>query len=526
MSRRLARWGVGLSLLIALPYLAGCTHWVALRTEPATYDYRKETRARLTLQDGRRVELSHPVVVDDSLLTERQPSPTAHGGTIDWREGVSPAPRVPLSDIRLVELSRPDGAATAVLIIGVGVAAFAVVAAIAAASLDLDFGGGGGGGGGGDYVGSCPLIDSWTGDGWVLDSGTFGGAIFPALTRTDVDNLPHATERAGQVRLRLRNRAPETEYVDALALLAVDHDPGVDVAPTGEGALVTLGVPAAPRAAHDFRGVDALERVRAVDDLAWESSVSGRDPAVPADVRDGLELEFARPADPTQARLVLDGNSSAWAAKLMQVFVRLHGSDWATWTRRMEADSTAARALGRQFAAEGFLAVSVLTDRGWERQGTFLEAGPEVTKRQVLPLDLSRAVGDPVRVRLESAPLFWVIDRVALDSSAPASLVTRVLAPDRAVDARGVDLRPRLAEIDRSYYVMGFGDSAEVVFAAPPLEPGRARTYLARTNGWYRILGPDDGEPRTATLDRLGHEPLAISRIAVEELNRVLAPTR
>ena len=36
---------------------------------------------------------------------------------------------------------------------------------------------------------SCPLVYSWDGEGWRLDSGTFGGAIFQPLARTDVDNL-------------------------------------------------------------------------------------------------------------------------------------------------------------------------------------------------------------------------------------------------------------------------------------------------------------------------------------------------
>jgi hypothetical protein len=40
---------------------------------------------------------------------------------------------------------------------------------------------------------SGPLVYSWDGRRWRLDSGTFGGAIMSASTRTDVDNLLYAT---------------------------------------------------------------------------------------------------------------------------------------------------------------------------------------------------------------------------------------------------------------------------------------------------------------------------------------------
>lgn len=523
MLRRPTPRFVGLVLLVVVPYLTGCTTWQPIRLDSDRFKDKPPAVVRVTLLDGRKITLQRPCIVRDSLLTEGTPPRTSYD---EWRTIQPDPPYIPLRTIGRAEAQNSNAVGT-FLLVGVGFAAILAIAFAASMNDFMDGGwGGGGGSGGGDYAGSCPLIDSWTGDRWVLDSGTFGGAIFPALTRTDLDNLPNAVAIDGDVRLRLRDQAPETEYADALTLLAVDHPEGVDVAPAADGTLVTLGTPAPPLAARDFRGADALDRVRAVDDLFWESSPARRDPAVAADIRDGLELEFARPADAAHARLVVDGNSSAWAARLMQVFVWMHGRDWATWTRQMEADSTAARALGRQFAAEGFLAVSVWTDQGWERQGTIPEAGPEVMKRQVLPLDLTRAAGDPIRVRLESAPLFWTLDRVALDASAPAPLRVQALEPARAVDARGVDIRPQLTSIDHAYYVMEFGDSADVVFHAPPIQPGLARSYLARTNGWYRINGGGTAEPRTALLQRLRGEPLAISRIAVEEMNRVMAPAR
>jgi hypothetical protein len=52
---------------------------------------------------------------------------------------------------------------------------------------------------------------------------TFGGAIFHAAQRTDVDNLDHLAEVGGAYRVKLTNELQETQYVDELKLLVVDH---------------------------------------------------------------------------------------------------------------------------------------------------------------------------------------------------------------------------------------------------------------------------------------------------------------
>lgn len=68
--------------------------------------------------------------------------------------------------------------------------------------------------GGSDQTYSCPLVYSWDGQRWRLDSGTFGGAIMPALARTEVDNLLHAVPVGDSLRLRITNELNETDHLD------------------------------------------------------------------------------------------------------------------------------------------------------------------------------------------------------------------------------------------------------------------------------------------------------------------------
>jgi hypothetical protein len=373
---------------------------------------------------------------------------------------------------------------------------------------------------------SCPLVYSWDGKHWRLDSGTFGGAIVRALTRTDVDNLDFARSQHGLLRLKLADELDETDYVDALTVLAVDHDSGVTVAPDGTGKLYSLAHLVSPSQARDFRGNDVLPLINSVDGRNWESSLIARDTARAADIRDGIELTFAKPARARTARLVVDANNSPWAAELMQAFVAAHGSATQAWYDSMNAAPKLARQIFAKLAREAFLSVSVWVDGRWQPQGAVWEAGPEIVKRQVVPLDLSRVRGKTVRIRLESVPSFWLIDHVALDVSHPRPLEITRLSPTTALDGRGKDVRGLLAKVDGRFFTMEPGDFAEVHYQVPKLPAGLARTFVLRSTGYYRIHSPEVGQPDVALLHRVLTQPYAISRIAVTRMNQMLLAMR
>jgi hypothetical protein len=493
----------------------GCMTWTRAPDRPETLLARQpELAVRVTKHGGQRIELSHPFIAGDSI-----------GGTT-WNVQYGLRVMIPLKDVESVEVQRVSAGRTVLLLAAVGVTAAVVVGATPAPQPPPPPpppSGGYGGGGGGMGLGSCPYVYSWDGVRWRLDSGTFGGAIARALQRTDVDNLDYAEPQDGFLRLRVSNELPETDHVDALAVLAVDHDRDVIVAPDPAGNLHTIGALAAPVSARDFRGADALPRVRDLDGWNWESSLAGRDTARAADLRDGLELAFVRPHGARRAHLVLDGNNSLWSTHLLNEFVRLHGAATQAWYDSLDAQPALAQAIGLRFAQEAFLAASVRTPSGWTRQGTFGGVGPEAVKRQVLELDLSRVVGDTVLVRLESAPAFWLVDRIALDFTADRQLSVQELPLVSARDRAGRDVAPLLAAADGTDYVLHTGDAAELSFRVPALPAGQARTFILHSTGWYKVDTPNTGAPDVATLDAVAHDPFGIARGSVARLNAALA---
>jgi hypothetical protein len=466
---------------------------------------------RLQLVNGATLVLARPAIIGDSLIGA---PPGSNPKRIAQRLAV------PLSDIQSVEVQRVNGGKTALLVAGLGITAMAVIAA-ATCCDDVAPASSGSGGYGGDAPVSCPLVYSWDGARWRLDSGTFGGAIAPALARVDVDNLVYATAEAGLLRLRVANEQNETDYLDALSVLAVDHDPGLLVAPGSDGQLYALGSLISPLSARDFRGRDALPRVRSADGWNWESNPSNRDTALVADIRDGIELAFPRP-ETRQAHLVLDGNNSPWSAHLMEQFIAAHGRDTRAWYDSLSSHPELARRVGSMLAREAFLGVSLWTGASWVSLGSIWEAGPEIAKRQVFPIDLSRVPGDSVRIRLESAPSFWLIDHVALAAAQSEPVSVTELWPERAVDRSGANVLGLLHSMDQREYVMENGASAELRFRVPDVPRGKARSYLVRSSGWYRVHGPETEAADLAVLHRVLTEEHGASRLSVARFNDAL----
>jgi hypothetical protein len=421
---------------------------------------------------------------------------------------------VPLTDIRSVEVRRLSATRTLLLIAGLGVTAAIVAEAVSDDPPPQRTE---------PPTTSCPLVYAWDGTDWRLDSGTFGGAIVRALQRTDVDNLNFVRPVDGMLRLKVANELSETDYLDGLHVLAIDHEPGVTLAPDGDGGIHTIGELQPAVSAADFAGREALARVAQADGWNWESVPTGRNPSRAADVRDGLEVAFVRPAGAHSAHLVLDGNNTAWAAYMLHQFVEAHGSATAAWYDSLNAQPMHAIAMQERLAREAFLSVSLNTRAGWTKPGLFWEAGPEIVKRQVMHLDLSEVAGDTVRIRLESVPSFWMIDRVSIDFEADRPFTVTRLDAISARDHRGQDVGGLIVAVDDRYHVLETGDSAELHFRVPPVPQGSARSYLLSSTGWYRVHTSMAAAPDAATLRRVVEEPLGISRESVERLNRTLA---
>lgn len=498
---------------------AACYSWNVIPTPTPQYlSTRGDAEFRITTNRGDVLKLKNVKIRNDSIIGHStNPAPGKA-----WMEF-----GLPTTEVKKVDSRIANTAGTASLVV-LGT----VVVVVAYAAATFSFGGSsassysGGGTNGGNWIsgGSCPLVYSWDGDSWWIDSGTFGGAISPALARTDLDNLVRVRPTKGVLRFLLTDEANETEHVDAFTVLAVDHPVGTTVAPDAQAneTFHVITETAAPLAAHDLMNREVLAQVSHPDGRIWESRLDGRNPANPAHLRDGLELTFARPTGSDRAQLVIDAQNTGWSADLMVKMVSAFGRLTSAWYDPATS-GVASEPMRRAQHEEGFLAVTVWDGSTWRAAGEVWEAGPEVAKRQVLPLDLSAIPGDQIRVRLESAPAFWDIDYVGLGVAVDTKVTTHVLTTTTVSSPKYPDALARLAIADGRMLDMENGDTVrmEVRDAMPPAR-GMTRSYLARTTGWYRIHGRDNADPDVAMLTALTKQPHGGARIAVTQLNEML----
>lgn len=497
---------VSLTVVVTL-LVAACTHWG--RTSPPYEKHLQPDdphRVRIQLTDGSQIILDSARVERDSLIGQVELS-----GPTGEEDGQSVRTALPLSRVHQLEIRRVNVGGT-VLLVAAG--ALIVGTSIAAAASEQPAPA--------DSIQTCPLAYSWDGEAWRLDSGTFGGAIMAPLARTQVDRLAHLRPEDGEARVRVSSELDETDMVDEVKLIAVDHPPGTIVAPDREGRIRGLHDPVPPVAARDDWGRDVLGRVTSADGRSWTSVVRGRDTARVADLRSGVELFFVRPPDAAEARLVVDGRNSYWAAALLTSYVAMHGRGVNVWYDSVNTDSARARRFGELLARAAFLRAEIETPTGWVATGAVQEAGPEVMRRQVVLIDLADVRGDTVRVRLTSTPSFWEVDWVAMDFGPEPSPSVQPFRARRAVDQDGRDVSELLAAVDEQHFVGEKGDRVDLVFDVPPVPEGKARSYALATSGWYRIHTPAVGEAEVAALDRLESDPTFVAKYAVSRMNAAL----
>ncbi len=488
-SVRLAGALVAVLLLVSV----SCTSWQRVGTPPAvSRSDLAHDRVRVTLMNGVQILGGRPTIVGDSLWW---------GGDRGARTGV------PIGQIAKVEVHRVSATRTAFLVGGIGL----LVATIAAGSSNMSL-----------CTFSCPHVYAWDGAGWAFECAPYVGAIVPSAARTDVNVLSRARPEDGVLRLRIAGVPGEREYLDAVRVLTVDHDPGSSVAADPGGRLHALGSLEAPTAARDASGRDALARIRGTDSLTWESLPTGRDPERAGDIRDGIQVEFPKPAHAREARLLVDGGFTEWATYMSSEYLRLQGGHTATRHGSTGQEPERSRAFAAALRRETFLEVLVWDGARWRRQALLPGSGPEHPRRQVVPLDLSGVKGSVLRVRLECAPLFWAIDRVAVEYGPERACVTKRLVASEAQDAEGRDLRRPLLRADGRVHTMEGQDTLDVRFVVGP-GPGRLeRTYFIEATGWYSPEEPGSGGPDRSQAGRVVREPHGLSRLSVVRLNETL----
>lgn len=366
------------------------------------------------------------------------------------------------------------------------------------------------------FTAKASTLESWDGSRYKLETTPCEGAIARPLMRRDLHRLTSPYLDQGFFIFRGIGSGPTLAVIDAVTVIAVDHDSTLDVAPDPLGHMHAVGLLSPPLRAQGRDGSDLLPLVSKNDGDAWEGVARQRSEQDPTD---GMELEFTRPARVIHPRLVIRSSLTPWAKEMLRSVVQGRGYERDQWLKLVQTDTTEAKRVRTIVHGDSVLRASVWTVGGWEEQGSVTENTPGT---MTIPLDLSRSFGWTIRVRLEETPGFWRIDQVVLDSSPDPDLLVQEVRPERAWSARHRDVRGPLIMEDWEVFGVAPGDTVQLAFRAPPPSTGQACTYFLQTTGWERLLESAATQPDPSAAMALSG-PGAFARWSVERRNAVLA---
>ncbi|HEY7480731.1 MAG TPA: hypothetical protein VH680_09495 [Gemmatimonadales bacterium] len=394
---------------------------------------------------------------------------------------------IPVDSVQRWWLRRTDAGKTVLGVLGITAGVILAIGIIAAATKE-----------------SCPFIYSWDGNRYVFEAEPYGGAITPGLERDDYGVLPTLRSQGGTYRLLVTNEVNETQMTNLFSLWAVDHAPGVRVVPDEWGGLHTLSRPLPPTRAVSGDGRDLRSWLVADDRHIWEplplaDSAGG--------LRDEIVLTFPRPAGATRAKLVTRAGTALWGSHMIRAMLELRGTAVNQWYAQVDRNPAVADSIRTWAVREELygLLLQVEEPDGWSLRGILPGSGPFLAAERVVPLDLSKVEGDSLRIRIRPPRGFWALNSFAIDYSDDQPLAVDTIAPTSASD-NGV--LAAVTAADTLYHAMpNSGDRATLEFPAPPTRPGKARTVVLHSRGWYRLHLSPTGPPDTAMVRRILEEP-------------------
>jgi hypothetical protein len=379
---------------------------------------------------------------------------------------------------------------------------------------------------------SCPFIYSYDGSEYYLESETFAGAVLRGLERSAFDVLYRIKPVNGSCRIKLVNARQETEYVNELRLYAVDHPLGTAIIPDRIGTMHTITHPVCPTTCVDLNGNSVANEVTQEDHWYWNSDLRDRDWNDPKNFRDGLIVEFPKPANSQTVKLVVNGKNTHLGYFALAKIFALKGNRKAEWYSLLENDTTELASFARWLMREGMLHVQLWEQGKWVEKAALLDVGPGIAKSQVAILDISSMTDDMLKIRLECTTDLWQIDQVYVDYSPDVPVHAVELELKGAINELGQDVAHLLTASDEEYYTTVNDQYADLEFADTPQLPGTQRSYVAKTMGFYYQWLASEGPAQNELVQQILSEPGAGTRIFMPEWlkeqskNHAVAETR
>jgi len=405
---------------------------------------------------------------------------------------------------------------SALTILALLVVAGALVALIVAASEDdtapppSDSGG----------TESCPFVYSFDGTQYILDAEPLGGAICRALQRSEYSKLEHISNVNDNYRLKFRNETSETQHLDQVQLLVVDHDPDQAAVPDVYGKMHLVRQMVRPSKAADEIGRTILPFVIEDDGMPWQTILTESELLSASDSRHHLIVEFPKPTDAATAHLVYNAGTAVWGSHMIREMVEARGSGIDSWYESLNQFGTVFLRLIKFNVDEELyiLKINVMKGSLSTERGRIYGGGPFATENRFASFDVSDIAGDKLTLNLNPPKGFWTLDYLAVQydhDSTVTPLNCRILD---GIDQDGQSIVSAISEEDGVYHEMPLiGDFVDFAFDVPVLPSDVARSVFLHTTGYYELHMNKELPEKQKLIDSILQNPGSIASYSTKK---------
>ena len=384
---------------------------------------------------------------------------------------------VPLTSIQKIDVYEKDEAATmgswALGIIGGSAAAFSVFMIILLLTKS-----------------SCPFIYTYDKNNYALTGEIYSGSIQPQLERNDYLKLPAYKIENHKYQLKISNEVKEIQHTNLMELWVFDHSSDLKIWVDKYGKYHTVSNLISSQSATNLAGTNVLQLIEDQDSLFYSSNLN--DSELP--LTDGLIMEFPKPENATQAKLMIRAKNSFVLDYMTGQFQNQFGDLYNRWNKK-QSKAPAEKLRQWMFDQNIPLTLSVERNGKWESIDYYNVAGPMAFKEDILSFPLNGTENSPLKVKLEGGNFFWDIDYAGIDYTQDVKVDYRVIKAVSALNQAGKDVKNQIRYDDNRYYVQPeVGDNAIVTFDFPK-DPTESQSVFLHSKGWYQILRDPSGTP-------------------------------
>ena len=371
---------------------------------------------------------------------------------------------------------------------------------------------------------SCPFVYSNDGSGYRLEGEMLGGAFFEAAQRSDWIDMKQLTEVDGAYHVRIANARDETDFINEVKLVVLDHPEDTRAFTARDGRFFVLEQLQAPITATDYGGSDVTSLLASPDSDFWMGDPIHLNPDKQSDLRDGVILDFARTPNSIKPVLALRLMNAPWISSVEQDLMALHGENLADWYELLNRSEEARDDLAEMVARDALLRVDVWNGNEWVKAGQVQGMSTMVWGDVAIPIDLSSVQAESLRIRLSSSAGFWLINSAQVGLEVEKNIRTVTLMPQLATGQHGADVLADVLNVDDYFYAMPSNDYwLDLAFPSWAKARGMQRSMFLNATGYYVPHLSPEGPGNIALLQEVMSESGGLGRFALKQLQVTLS---